>query len=89
VTPRSSLLAARGTSRRFGKTAALDPPQRRRLWERTAALREAGGAFVFATQNLDEVERVADRVAALRDGRLVFAGPVDEYDRSETESLFA
>jgi ABC-2 type transport system ATP-binding protein len=70
-------------------TAALDPQQRRRLWERTAALREAGGAFVFASQNLDEVERVADRVAALRDGRLVFAGPVDEYDRSETESLFA
>jgi ABC-2 type transport system ATP-binding protein len=70
-------------------TAALDPEQRRRLWERTAALREAGGALVFATQNLDEVEHVADRVAALRDGRLVFAGPVDEYDRSQTESLFA
>jgi ABC-type multidrug transport system ATPase subunit len=70
-------------------TAALDPEQRRRLWERAAALREAGGALVFATQNLDEVERVADRVAALRDGRLVFAGPASEYDRSQTESLFA
>jgi ABC-type multidrug transport system ATPase subunit len=35
------------------------------------------------------VERVADRVAALRDGRLVFAGPAAEYDRSQTESLFA
>lgn len=70
-------------------TAALDPEQRRRLWERAAALREAGGALVFATQNLDEVERVADRVAALRDGRLVFAGPASEYDRTQTESLFA
>jgi len=70
-------------------TAALDPEQRRRLWERAAALREAGGAFVFATQNLDEVERVADRVAALRDGRLVFAGLVGEYDRSQTDTLFA
>jgi ABC-2 type transport system ATP-binding protein len=70
-------------------TAALDPEQRRRLWGRAAALREAGGALVFATQNLDEVERVADRVAALRDGRLVFAGPAIEYDRSQTESLFA
>ena len=70
-------------------TAALDPEQRRRLWARAAALREAGGALVFATQNLDEVERVADRVAALRDGRLVFAGPASEYDRSQTESLFA
>ena len=70
-------------------TAALDPEQRRRLWERAAALREAGGALVFATQNLDEVERVADRVAALRDGRLVFAGPSSAYDRLQTESLFA
>jgi ABC-2 type transport system ATP-binding protein len=70
-------------------TAALDPEQRRRLWARAAALREAGGALVFATQNLDEVERLADRVAALRDGRLVFAGPAGEYDRSQTESLFA
>jgi ABC-2 type transport system ATP-binding protein len=70
-------------------TAALDPEQRRRLWERAAILREAGGAVVFATQNLDEVERVADRVAALRDGRLMFVGPVGEYDRSQTDSLFA
>jgi len=70
-------------------TAALDPEQRRRLWERAAALREAGGAVVFATQNLDEVERVADRVAALRDGRLMFVGPIGEYDRSQTDSLFA
>ncbi len=70
-------------------TAALDPEQRRRLWERAAALREAGGAIVFATQNLDEVERVADRVAALREGRLVFCGPAAEYDRSSVETLSA
>ena len=38
-------------------TAALDPDQRRRLWERVAALRARGGAVVFATQNLEEVER--------------------------------
>jgi ABC-2 type transport system ATP-binding protein len=70
-------------------TAALDPGQRKRLWERCAALRESGGAVVFATQNLDEVERQAGRVAALRDGKLVFTGPVDEYDRSQADTLFA
>src|SRR5207247_7653677 len=63
-------------------TAALDPEQRRRLWERTTALRDADGAFAFATQNRDEIERYADRVAALRDGRLVFEGSADEYDRT-------
>jgi ABC-type multidrug transport system ATPase subunit len=70
-------------------TAALDPEQRRRVWERAAALRAAGGAIVFATQNLDELERLADRVAALRDGRLVFAGPAGDYDRSRVETLSA
>jgi ABC-2 type transport system ATP-binding protein len=70
-------------------TAALDQEQRRRLWERGAALREAGGALVFATQNLEELERMADRVAALRDGRLVFVGPVGDYDRARVETLSA
>jgi ABC-2 type transport system ATP-binding protein len=70
-------------------TAALDPEQRRRLWERVATLRAAGGAVVFATQNVDELERTATRVAALRDGRLVFAGPASEYDRSRVETLSA
>jgi ABC-2 type transport system ATP-binding protein len=68
-------------------TAALDPEQRRRLWKRVVAMRESGGAIVFATQNLDEVEREADRVAALREGRLVFFGPAGDYDRSSAETL--
>jgi ABC-type multidrug transport system ATPase subunit len=70
-------------------TAALDPDQRRRLWERVAGLRARGGAVVFATQNLEEVERIASRVAALREGRLVFTGTRDEYDRAHVESLSA
>jgi ABC-type multidrug transport system ATPase subunit len=70
-------------------TAALDPEQRRRLWARVEELRARGGAVVFATQNLEEVERFSNRVAALREGRLVFTGPVAEYDRRHGESLSA
>jgi ABC-2 type transport system ATP-binding protein len=70
-------------------TAALDPEQRRRLWDRATVLREAGGALVFSTQNMEEVERMADRVAALRDGRLVFTGSAADYDRSQADTLFA
>jgi ABC-2 type transport system ATP-binding protein len=59
-------------------TASLDPAQRERLWERVEAVREAGGAVVFATQNLEEVVDRADRVVKLQDGRLVFDGePAD------------
>ena len=44
---------------------------------------------MFATQNVEEVEQVADRVAALREGRLVYAGSIDDYDRTDVESLSA
>ena len=64
-------------------TAALDPRQRRRLWETARAVRDGGGAVVLVTQNLEDLEHVADRVAALQDGRVVFDGPVAAYRRSE------
>jgi ABC-type multidrug transport system ATPase subunit len=69
-------------------TASLDPGQRRRLWAIVDRVRAGGGAVVFATQNLEEVERHADRVAVLRAGELVFAGPLDEYER-DVEDVFA
>jgi ABC-2 type transport system ATP-binding protein len=60
-------------------TAALDPEQRQRLWERLDAQREAGLALLFVTQHGDEVDRHADRVVALHDGAVVFTGPAAEY----------
>jgi ABC-2 type transport system ATP-binding protein len=60
-------------------TAALDPEQRGRLWERLDAQRGAGVALVFVTQQPEEVERHAERVVALRDGAVMFAGRVAEY----------
>ena len=53
-------------------TAALDPGQRRRVWEVVNSLRADGGAVCFATQNLEEVEH-ADRTIVLQDGRVVTA----------------
>jgi ABC-type multidrug transport system ATPase subunit len=53
-------------------TAALDPTQRRRLWERVDALRRDGGSVCFATQNLEELPLHADRVGLLVDGELSF-----------------
>ena len=66
-------------------TAALDPGQRRRLWETVTALRDEGGAVVFATQNLEELERFADRVVVLQAGSLVFVGSPLEYAEAELE----
>jgi ABC-2 type transport system ATP-binding protein len=69
-------------------TASLDPGQRRRLWETVAALRDEGGAVVFATQNLEEVDLYADRVAVLQRGKLTFDGPRAHYDRLHAEEVF-
>jgi ABC-2 type transport system ATP-binding protein len=51
-------------------TAALDPEQRRRLWELAARLRDDGGAVLVATHHHEELEAHADRVLELVDGRL-------------------
>jgi ABC-type multidrug transport system ATPase subunit len=70
-------------------TAALDPRQRRRLWETARAVRDAGGAVVLVTQNVEDLEHVADRVAVLLEGRVVFDGAVEDYLRSEAAGALA
>jgi ABC-2 type transport system ATP-binding protein len=60
-------------------TAALDPEQRQRLWMRLDTQREAGVALLFVTQHAEEIERHAERVVALREGAVAFAGSVAEY----------
>jgi len=69
-------------------TAALDPAQRRRLWQLVDTVREGGGGVVFATQNLDEVEAHADVVGVLAQGRLVFDGPVADYALAPEANVF-
>jgi ABC-2 type transport system ATP-binding protein len=51
-------------------TSGLDPESAREVRELILRLREEGRAILVSTHNLDEVERVANRVAVLR-GRLV------------------
>jgi ABC-type multidrug transport system ATPase subunit len=69
-------------------TAALDPGQRRRLWETVTGLRDEGGSVVFATQNLEELELYADRVAVLQRGRLTFVGHTAAYRELHAEEIF-
>ncbi|QCC47758.1 ABC transporter ATP-binding protein [Halobellus limi] len=56
-------------------TTGIDPAGRRDLWELLEGL-AAGGTTVFLTSHsMAEVERLADRVGFLKDGRLVAVGP--------------
>ncbi|HEY2543525.1 MAG TPA: ABC transporter ATP-binding protein [Gaiellaceae bacterium] len=60
-------------------TAALDPGQRRRVWEVADALRAEGGAVCFATQNLEEIEH-ATRTIVLQDGQVVSRTVEEVFD---------
>jgi ABC-2 type transport system ATP-binding protein len=60
-------------------SAGLDPLVRRDILAaiiRTIA--EEGRTVLFSSHLLDEVERVADHVAMIHRGRIVFDGPLDE-----------
>jgi ABC-2 type transport system ATP-binding protein len=52
-------------------TNALDPTMRDLLLEQVRRARDRGQAVLFSSHVLSEVERVCDRVAVLRQGRLV------------------
>ena len=60
-------------------TASLDVAHRQRLWQLVDALRAVGGAVLFATHNLEEARRTADRLLVLQDGKVAYAGPPDAY----------
>lgn len=66
-------------------TASLDPRQRHRLWTMLDEHRTRGGATVLATHSSEEVARLANRVLALLDGRVVFEGSPRELDRAMPE----
>jgi ABC-2 type transport system ATP-binding protein len=59
-------------------SGALDPRQRQRLWNFITGLTERGTSVVFATHDIAEAERHADRVLVLADGDLLFDGSPED-----------
>jgi ABC-2 type transport system ATP-binding protein len=59
-------------------TTGFDPGARRRAWETIRSLSGLGKTILLTTHYLDEVEQLADRVAVLREGRIVASGTVQD-----------
>jgi ABC-2 type transport system ATP-binding protein len=59
-------------------TTGFDPAARRRAWETIRSLSRLGKTILLTTHYLDEVEQLADRVAVLREGRIVASGTPQE-----------
>src|SRR5690606_10717772 len=63
-------------------TAGVDPAGRQAIRQVVADLRSDGVTVVLTTHDLDEAERIADRIVIIGSGRLVAAGSVDELTRA-------
>ncbi len=63
-------------------TAALSVREVERLFGVVAALRARGVAMLFVGHRMDEIFRIADRIAVLRDGRLVGVAAAADLDRA-------
>ncbi|HEX6596108.1 MAG TPA: ABC transporter ATP-binding protein [Acidimicrobiales bacterium] len=64
-------------------TTGFDPAARRSAWELIANLRDLGKTVFLTTHYMDEAQHLADRVAILKDGRIVAQGRPQELGRRE------
>ncbi|HEV3323167.1 MAG TPA: ABC transporter ATP-binding protein [Solirubrobacteraceae bacterium] len=59
-------------------TTGFDPEARRAAWETIRSLRALGKTILLTTHYLDEAQALADRVAIVKEGRVLAIGPPRE-----------
>jgi ABC-2 type transport system ATP-binding protein len=59
-------------------TTGFDPEARRAAWETMRSLRDLGKTILLTTHYLEEAQALADRVAIVKDGRVLAIGPPRE-----------
>lgn len=64
-------------------TSSLTDEEVDRLFELVRRLRDEGVAIVYVSHRLNEIRRLCDRVAILRDGKLVTAQPLSELTEDD------
>ena len=70
--------------------ASLDPQAGAEVMATLARLvEEEGASLLFTSHNIDHARRYADRVIALRGGRIVHDRPVDALGAADLEALYA
>ncbi|MCU0815180.1 MAG: sugar ABC transporter ATP-binding protein [Cypionkella sp.] len=68
-------------------TASLPADEVERLFAALRPLREKGVGMIYVSHRLDEIFRIADRVAVLRDGQMVGLRPIGHTTPEELVSL--
>jgi ABC-2 type transport system ATP-binding protein len=62
-------------------TTGLDPEARLEVWKMVKALAEGGTTVFLTTQQLEEAEQLADRIAILHGGRIIANGTLAELKK--------
>jgi ABC-2 type transport system ATP-binding protein len=65
-------------------TTGFDPEARRAAWETIRSLKALGKTILLTTHYLDEAQALADRVAIVKDGRVLAVGPPRELGMGGT-----
>ncbi|MBN1901308.1 sugar ABC transporter ATP-binding protein [Candidatus Sumerlaeota bacterium] len=59
-------------------TSALNAPEVEKLFSLISDLKRQGCGIVYITHKMEEIEKIADRITVLRDGRLIGAAPASQ-----------
>jgi len=59
-------------------TVGVDPQSRQRIWEMLQELRRDGTTLLLTTHQLDEAQRICQRIVIIDHGRVIESGTVDE-----------
>src|SRR5689334_9323973 len=62
-------------------TTGLDPEGRIEVWKMVKALANSGATVFLTTQDLDEAEQLADRIAILHEGRIIANGTLADLKK--------
>lgn len=62
-------------------TTGLDPEARLEVWKTVKELADGGTTILLTTQNLEEAEQLADRIAILHGGKIIATGTLDELKK--------
>ncbi len=69
-------------------TTGFDPAARRNAWETIRSLKQLGKTILLTTHYLDEAQELADRVAIIKDGRILVEGAPAELGAGSGDSPY-
>ena len=62
-------------------TNGLDPEARIEVWKTVKELADSGTTVFLTTQNLEEAEQLADRIAILHEGKIIANGTLEDLKK--------